>query len=84
MYTSNNNVHLKKCTKTDGVAIIIEKHVGQVKLMRHHSKFYTDIQYSTKRSSFSNGISKTFAEILAQIVKILNYIKANDLNPHLF
>lgn len=86
-FFTDNNIDLKKCVSitTDGAAAMTGKHVGLVKLMK-------DVVPSIKRTHCilhrealaSKKMPKKSNEVLTQIVKIVNYIKANALNSRLF
>jgi len=86
-FFTNNNVDLKNCISitTDGAAAMTGKHVGLIKLVK-------DIVPSLKwthciihrEALASKKMPKTLTDVLAQIVKIVNYIKSNALNSRLF
>ncbi|VVC24878.1 Ribonuclease H-like domain [Cinara cedri] len=86
-FFSNNNVDLKNCISitTDGAAAMTGKHVGLIKLVK-------DIVPSLKwthciihrEALASKQMPKILTDVLAQIVKIINYIKSNALNSRLF
>lgn len=79
-FFTNNNVDLKNCISitTDGAAAMTGKHVGLIKLVK-------DIVPSLKwthciihrEALASKKMPKTLTDVLAQIVKIVNYIKSN-------
>lgn len=96
-FCTNNNVDVKNCTSitTDGAAAMTGIYIELEKLIKDivlnikwtrcilHREYIFNF-YIFRSSSNSKKIPKELTDVLAQIVKIVNYIKANALNLHLF
>lgn len=71
---------------TDGAAAMTGKHVGLIKLVKYivpSLKWPYCIIHQEALAS-KNKMPKTLTDVLAQIVKIVNYIKSSALNSRLF